>query len=151
MKLRKIFNKRKTAIGLLATVTLFIWNPNILADDEATVNLIAVHDSSSRQYNKECISCHADILSAQSLQPPIPNVHVAMIPFTPGEKDEETCVVCHRTVDLVQPGQCVGIHQRNVVDPGDAGFFKDLTHLRCNRSRVALARLSQLGRQVKTS
>lgn len=108
MKLRKIFNKRKTAIGLLAGVTLFTWVPNILADDDDDDrigpgnNIIAIHDSSSPQYNKDCISCHADILSAQSLQSSIPNVHVAMIPFTPGEKDEETCVVCHRTVDLVQ-------------------------------------------------
>ena len=108
MKIRKIFNKRKTAIGLLAGMCIFIWIPNILADDDDDdrigpgKNIIAIHDSSSRQYNNECISCHADIPSAQSLQPSIPNVHVAMIPFTPGENDEETCVVCHRTVDLVQ-------------------------------------------------
>jgi len=109
MKLRKIFNKRKMAIGLLAGVYLFTWVPNILADDDSDDdpidpgnNIIAIHDSSSRQYNKECVSCHADILRAQSLEPSIPNAHVAMIPFAPGEEDEDTCVVCHRTVDLVQ-------------------------------------------------
>jgi cytochrome c553 len=107
MKIRKIFNKRKMALGILAGVYLFAWVPIILADDDddgidPEKNIIAIHDSSSRQYNKECISCHADIPSAQSLDPSIPNVHVAMIPFTPGEKDEETCIVCHRTVDLVQ-------------------------------------------------
>ena len=110
MNVTKMLSKRKTVIGLLAMVSLFIWIPNILADDDdddddrigSGNNIIAIHDSSSRQYNKECISCHADIPSAQSLVPSIPNVHVAMIPFTPGENDEETCVVCHRTIDLVQ-------------------------------------------------
>jgi hypothetical protein len=110
MKIKKIFTQRKTATGLLAMVSLFIWIPNILADDDddridLRKNIIAIHDSSSRQYNKECISCHADILSAKSLEPSIPNVHVAMIPFAPGEEDEGTCVVCHRTVDLVQAAQ----------------------------------------------
>ena len=107
MKLRKIFNKRKTAIGLLAGVTLFTWVPNILADDDDQIdpgkNIIAIHDSSSRQYNKKCNECHADIRNAQSLDPSIPNVHVAMFDFAPGKPgDDKQCIWCHRTVDLVQ-------------------------------------------------
>ncbi len=99
MKIRKIFNKRKMTIGLLAGAYLFTWVPNILADDDDDDdddpidpgnNIIAIHDSSSRQYNKECISCHADILSAQSLDPSIPNVHVAMFSFAPGKPGERS-------------------------------------------------------------
>jgi cytochrome c553 len=107
MNVMKMLSKRKTAIGLLAMVSLFIWISNISADDDddqidSGKNIISIHDSSARQYSDKCISCHEDILSEQSLDPSIPNTHVAMIPFAPGEKDEETCVVCHRTVDLVQ-------------------------------------------------
>jgi cytochrome c5 len=104
MKIKKIFSKRKTAIGLLAGVYLFTWVPNILADDEGTVNLIAVHDSSSGEYNKRCSECHTDILSEQSLKPSIaPAAHVAMFDFAPGKPgDDKQCGWCHRTVDLVQ-------------------------------------------------
>jgi hypothetical protein len=104
MKLRKTFNKRKMAIGLLTGVYLFTWVPNILADDEGTVNLIAVHDSSSGEYNKRCSECHTAILSEQSLKPSIaPAAHVAMFDFAPGKPgDDKQCGWCHRTVDLVE-------------------------------------------------
>jgi mono/diheme cytochrome c family protein len=107
MKIRKIFNKRKMAIGLLAGAYLFAWVPNILADDDDRrdpgQNIIAIHDSSSRQYDKKCNECHADIRNAQSLEPSIPNVHVVMFDFAPGKQsDDKQCIWCHRTVDLVQ-------------------------------------------------
>jgi cytochrome c5 len=106
MKLRKIFSKRKTAIGLLAGVYLFTWAPNIFAEDEEIdpkKNIIAIHDSNSDQYDKKCNGCHADIRNAQSLEPSIPNVHVAMFDFAPGKPgDDKQCIWCHRTVDLVQ-------------------------------------------------
>jgi len=104
MKLRKIFNKRKMAIGLLAGVYLFTWVPNILADDfDPRKNIIAIHDSGSEEYNKKCSECHADIRNGQSLDPLIPNVHVAMFDFAPGKPgDDKQCIWCHRTVDLVQ-------------------------------------------------
>jgi hypothetical protein len=107
MKIRKMLSKRKTAIGLLAMVSLLIWIPNILADDDDRIdpgkNLIAIHDSSSNQYNKKCNECHADIRNAQSLDPAIPNVHVAMFDFAAGKPgDDKQCIWCHRTVDLVQ-------------------------------------------------
>jgi len=107
MKIRKIFNKRKMAIGLLAGVYLFTWVPNILADDDDRIdprkNIIKIHDSSSGQYKKECNGCHEDIRNAQSLEPSIPNVHVAMFDFAPGKPgDDKQCIWCHKTVDLVQ-------------------------------------------------
>ena len=107
MKIRKIFSKRKMAIGLLAGVYLFTWVPNILADDDDPIdpgkNIIAIHDSRSGQYDKKCNECHTDIRNAQSLDPSIPNVHVAMFDFAPGKPgDDKQCIWCHRTVDLVQ-------------------------------------------------
>jgi hypothetical protein len=109
MKIKKIFSKRKTAIGLLAGVYLFTWVPNILADDDdddpidPRKNIIAIHDSSSDEYDKKCNQCHADIRNAQSLDTSIPNVHVAMFPFAPGKPgDDKQCIWCHRTGDLVQ-------------------------------------------------
>ena len=106
MKLRKIFSKRKTAIGLLAGVYLFTWVPNILAGDEEIdprKNIIAIHDSSSEKYKKKCSECHAGILSEQSLDAEIEPAHVAMFDFAPGKAgDDKQCIWCHRTVDLVQ-------------------------------------------------
>ncbi len=41
--------------------------------------------------------------SALSLEPSIPNVHVAMFDFAPGKpSDDKQCIWCHKTVDLVQ-------------------------------------------------
>jgi len=111
MKIRKIFNKRKMVIGLLAGVSLFILIPNILADDDeknddridSKKNLIAIHDSSSEKYKKKCSECHADIPKAQSLDPSIPAAHESMFDFAPGKPgDDKQCRWCHLTVDLVQ-------------------------------------------------
>lgn len=108
MNLTKVFCKRKTAIGLLAGVYLFTWVPNILADEDDNridlrKNIIAIHDSSSGEYNKRCNECHAGILSEQSLDAKIEPAHVAMFDFAPGRPgDDKQCIWCHRTVDLVQ-------------------------------------------------
>ena len=68
-----------------------------------TDNIIAIHDSHSAQYDDNCSECHADIHTRQSLDPTIPDAHVAMLPFAPGKlNDDKKCVWCHRTVDLVQ-------------------------------------------------
>ena len=108
MNLTKVFCKRKMAIGLLAGAYLFTWAPNILADEDDNridprKNIIAIHDSSSGEYNKRCSECHAGILSEQSLDAEIEPAHVAMFDFAPGKPgDDKQCSWCHRTVDLVQ-------------------------------------------------
>jgi hypothetical protein len=107
MNLKKVFCKRKMAIGLLAAVYLFSWVANILAEDEEIdprKNIIAIHDNSSDEYNKKCSECHADIPKAQSLNPSIAlAAHVAMFDFAPGKPgDDKQCVWCHQTVDLVE-------------------------------------------------
>lgn len=90
---------------------LFTWAPNSFPDDDehegaedfTTENLIAIHDRDSPQYDDEsCLDCHVAVLTGESLNPSIARAHVAMIPFAPGEDDADTCVFCHRTVDLVQ-------------------------------------------------
>ncbi len=83
-------------------------------------NIIAIHDSSSKQYNKNCNECHAEIHSRQSLDPSIPAAHPAMVPFAAGKPgDNRQCRWCHRTVDLTQGTQSLGKstgNQRRHVD-----------------------------------
>jgi len=70
-----------------------------------SVNIIALHDRSSRQFKKNCTECHDNILQDRTLDPAIQEfaIHGAMLPFAPGKvgKDQQ-CVVCHQTVDLAQ-------------------------------------------------
>jgi transposase-like protein len=58
------------AIVILAGVYLFNWVPNILGDDEDQIdprkNIIAIHDSSSKQYKKECKVCRHLEISEQT-------------------------------------------------------------------------------------
>ena len=71
-------------------------------------NIIAIHDSSSKQYNKKCGECHAEIHSRQSLDPSIPAAHPGMVPFAAGKPgDDRQCRWCHRTVDLTQGTQAL--------------------------------------------
>jgi nitrate/TMAO reductase-like tetraheme cytochrome c subunit len=76
-------------------------------DDEdvgtiASENIFAQHDRTSARYNKNCTACHAEILTEQSLNPSIRTAHVIMLPKTPGEKNDQKCLWCHKTVDLDQ-------------------------------------------------
>lgn len=69
----------------------------------AAENIVALHNRRSPQYDKHCASCHADIHTGQSLDPMIPDAHVAMLPFAPGRTNsDKQCAWCHRSVDLVQ-------------------------------------------------
>jgi hypothetical protein len=69
-------------------------------------NIIAIHDSSSKKYKKNCDECHAEIHNRQSLDPSIPAAHPAMFPFAAGRPgDNKQCRWCHRTVDLTLPQQ----------------------------------------------
>jgi hypothetical protein len=83
-------------------------------------NIIAIHDSSSKQYNKKCSECHAEIHSRQSQNPSIPAAHPGMAPFAAGKPgDDRQCRWCHRTVDLTQGTQALEKskgNQRRYVD-----------------------------------
>lgn len=77
-------------------------------------NIIAIHDSSSKQYKKNCDECHAEIHSRESLDPAIPAAHPAMVPFAAGKpNDNRQCRWCHRTVDLTQGTQSLGKSKGN--------------------------------------
>ena len=81
----------------------------------AAVNIIAIHNPSSPQYDDNCLNCHGDIPNAQSLNSAIPNAHVAMLPFTPGEGSDQ-CIWCHRDVSntLIHTMAQVGAFQNNI-------------------------------------
>jgi hypothetical protein len=77
------------------------------ADDiDPRKNLIAQHDSSSKQYKKNCSECHSDIHSRQSMDPSVPSAHRVMFPYAAGKPgNDKQCGWCHQTVDLVQGTQ----------------------------------------------
>lgn len=71
------------------------------APDNGSVNLTAIHDPLSRQYDGNCLGCHADILKQSSQDPRILAFHQAMIPYTPGYNARKgaqnvNCITCHR-------------------------------------------------------
>lgn len=73
---------------------------------EGQDNLLAIHDVASSSYNGDCLSCHSGVLTEQTQDPRILSFHQAMLPFTPGYNprrgpSNDTCVQCHRHVDLV--------------------------------------------------
>jgi hypothetical protein len=71
-------------------------------------NIIAIHDSSSKRYDKNCDECHTEIHSRQSLDPSIPAAHPGMALFAAGKPgDNRQCQWCHRTVDLTQGTQAL--------------------------------------------
>lgn len=70
-------------------------------------DLVALHDAKSPAYNKDCLSCHGDIMKRTTLNPKFKEAHAAMVPFAPGYDAKvgvtnETCTSCHGKVDLLQ-------------------------------------------------
>jgi hypothetical protein len=82
-------------------------------------NLIALHDSTSTRYSRNCAQCHADVLTEKSLNPSIPSIHPVMRPYAPGSGNTQ-CMWCHRTVNLMQGVQSAAKSKaplRKLVDP----------------------------------
>jgi nitrate reductase cytochrome c-type subunit len=70
-------------------------------------DLVALHAAKSPAYDKNCLSCHGDIMKRTTRDPRFKEAHAAMVPFAPGYDAKvgvtnETCVSCHGSVDLVQ-------------------------------------------------
>lgn len=87
--------------------------------DTSLQNFIAIHDSNSPQYNRNCSNCHSEIHTRETLNSSIPDAHVAMLPFAPGEGDNK-CTWCHRSVDLVEAAgspKVTGNTIRKRIDP----------------------------------
>lgn len=72
-------------------------------------NLIALHKSTSSQYNPDCLAsgCHDTLQqNEKSLSPQIESIHQRMIPYMPGYNPRKgpnsaTCQHCHRSVNLI--------------------------------------------------
>lgn len=76
-----------------------------VAQGTAAPNLLTMHDPQSADYNGDCLSCHAGVLTETTQDPRIPSFHQAMLPFTPGYNpahgpNNDVCVQCHRFVEL---------------------------------------------------
>jgi hypothetical protein len=70
-------------------------------------DLVAVHDADSSSFNKNCLSCHQDVMNRGTLNSKIKNAHAAMVPFAPGYDykrgaTNEVCISCHTKTDLLQ-------------------------------------------------
>ena len=96
---------------------LFTWSTSGSGqeDIDPTKNYAAFHDSSSRQYKKDCNDCHAAVHAAQSLDPDITDAHVAMFEFAPGKSgDDKQCRWCHQSVDLTHGTQSAATSKGNL-------------------------------------
>lgn len=119
---------KKHIIVILACVCLIgaVVVAEILVTDQ---NVVALHLSTSSQYNPDCLAsgCHDTLLQEEkSLDPRVQAIHQRMIPYVPGYNPRKgvsstTCRHCHRSVDLinksaaallknVSPQNCVVCH-----------------------------------------
>ncbi len=76
-----------------------------------TTNVRALHTSSSLQYDPNCLKCHADVVTEQSLNPQIPGAHPAMLPMFGGAANT-ACTFCHKAMDF--DGRSAANARRNV-------------------------------------
>lgn len=106
MKVARAFSRRIPKIGLsagwLPCLLILIGTIPLLFAEDAGGNFLALHDKSSSQYERDCLPCHADVLTQQSLDTGFSTAHVTMLPLVPGEENRERCAWCHRGVDLVE-------------------------------------------------
>ena len=70
-------------------------------------DLIALHDASSPSFNKNCLSCHGDIMKKTTLNKKFKEAHAAMVPFAPGYDAKmgvtsKVCASCHGRMDLLE-------------------------------------------------
>ncbi len=80
------------------------------------VNYIAVHDPDAPGYNDDCVSCHADKLEPESLDPDTaPGFHALKLglPIIPGDTANAKCVYCHKRVEI-GPASSAGNLRRHV-------------------------------------
>ncbi len=78
----------------------------------AEKNLVSLHKDVSKMSNKECLTCHADILKAASLNKKIKTFHRLHLESKLGTPKQ--CNECHQSVDVMN-GSAAGL--RKQVDP----------------------------------
>ena len=106
---------RNSLIGLLLVGALALLSSQIgvAASDAdqplraAAPDLVAIHDAGSPSFNKNCLTCHADVMKRTTLDKKTKNAHAAMVPFMPGYDykrgaTNEVCISCHAKTDVLQ-------------------------------------------------
>ena len=100
-------------IGLALAIVMALCQPGLASPassgsskpqctaEVGSANLTGIHDPLSRNYDSDCLKCHASILKQSSKDPRILAFHQAMIPYTPGYSarkgvQSKNCVTCHR-------------------------------------------------------
>jgi hypothetical protein len=66
---------------------------------QGVTNVRALHNPNSPAYDRGCLSCHADVLNEQSLDPAVGGIHPVMVPVL-GDISNATCIRCHTSVDF---------------------------------------------------
>jgi hypothetical protein len=102
---------------ILALLVCFCVTGVIVLADQ---NLVALHLSTSPQYDSDCLAtgCHDTLLQDErSLDSRIVGIHQRMIPYVPGYNPRKgasssTCRHCHRSVDLIN--KSAGTLRKNV-------------------------------------
>lgn len=97
------------AAGLI-TVAVFAGGYIFAAEQQAAApaNLNAIHDPMSRNYDSDCLKCHAAILQEGTSDPRVLSFHQAMLPYTPGYSSRKgpqskNCTTCHQdAIDFTQ-------------------------------------------------
>lgn len=95
--------------GLAAVFTGYVKAASVLPGPPRAdaPDLVTLHDARSPSFNKNCLSCHGDIMRKTTLNKKFKEAHAAMVPFVPGYDvkvgvTSKVCVSCHGKVDLVQ-------------------------------------------------
>ncbi len=76
-----------------------------------------IHNPDSFGYDGDCLACHADQLTEETLDPEIPGFHQmkyesGAIALIPGDTDSEKCVHCHVWVDFTNNGSAAGLRRQ---------------------------------------
>jgi nitrate/TMAO reductase-like tetraheme cytochrome c subunit len=89
----------------------------------ASGNLVESHRNAGKQSNKECLSCHASIMKAETLNKKFKTLH--RLHLESKLDTPKKCSECHQSVDLregsasalrkqVDPGVCADCHSGGV-------------------------------------
>jgi len=81
--------------------------------DAASQNLVELHRNAVKHSNKECLSCHANIVKTETLNKKVKTFH--RLHLESKLDTPKKCSECHQSVDL-REGSASGL--RKQVDPG---------------------------------
>jgi len=107
--------------------------PAVLPSKHIGFDLIGIHDEESKNYNGDCLGCHADRLHEVALDGVTPTAHSQMLRTFGGT--DWLCVACHSRLDFLtqsasnlreqvnmEEAGCTSCHGQNAV-PGVPQFY----------------------------